>query len=356
MDDPELVSSAADPADEPPVELPDTDPEGTPPVDEGNDPPPPDDSGEPEPETDAFGQPIEREPEPEPEPEMEPVTVRAGGQVFQVPGAVRAPEGMYVPTEHVDAVLALISRGRHHEMTWPQETQRFKEETRRLQAVNEVDKAEAAAWTAEMTKITASEEAFLAFVDNLTTNLETMKYRVQQARTGKELEMLRQGIRLEAPSTELTGKEFVQAASETLLGHFDQISEDPEMAALLPREDRDVVWQQIAKQANLYITTAPMDIPDEGIVKGERVIDIAKLAGDVRRFADLLGHGRRSATALKPARAEELNKRINGAPTVRAPRPTGRAAGGSPRSGAPTPPTDYAGWRDRLISLASQET
>lgn len=283
----------------------------------------------------------------EPAVDLQPVTVRAAGQQFTVPGALLAPEGMYVPKEHLDAVLGLIAQGRQHQVSWPQEQQRFRDEIKRRDAVSQVDIAEAVAWTAEMTKVTESEESFMAFMDNLQGNLESMKFRVQQAKVLKENEMLRSGIRLDQPATELRGQDFVQAASASLLENFDEISAG--MTDILPMADRDIVWQAIARQANMYITKAPNDVPELGIVKGERVIDVDRLAGDVRRFAELRAHGR--GTGKEP-RAKQMNTAMQGA--ARVTRAPVRTTGGAPRSAPAPKPTDYDGWRESLLARAQE--
>lgn len=346
-----------DPSDDPIDE-----PEDTPPLDDESELPGTTDDEPEEPEETEEPEELE-EPEPDgfgaeaPEVELTPVTVRAGGQEFTVPGAMMAPEGMYVPKASLDQVLSLIQRGRHHEMTWPQEQARYKAETQRLEALRSVDVAEAAAWTAEMMKIMENEDSFLAFTDNLALNLEAMKQRVGQAKIAKENEMLRKGIQLDSPATELSGQDFVSAASETLLGYFDQAMQDQSLAAILPsKEDRDAVWSAVAQQAHLYIVTAPEDDPKMDVRKGERVIDLQRYEADIKRFANLLSKGRSRGQQAAPAasRAAKINDGMRTATPVRTARPNRPARPAARREAAPTNREEYEAWRDRMLAHARE--
>lgn len=293
------------------------------------------------------------EPAPPPEDDLQPVTVRAGGQQFEVPGAVMAPEGMYVPKEAVDQVLSLIQRGRHHEMTFPAEQQRWKAETQRLEALRDVEKAEAAAWTAEMQRVFGSEDTFLQFVENLAHNLESVKARVASAKMAKENEMLRKGIHLDRPATELHGDDFVRAASQSLLDNYDQMVEDPALVSLLPsKDDRDAVWSQIAQQANIYITKAQEDVPELQIVKGETVIDLQRMYRDVKRFAEFLGRGRAPA---KAGRAAQINAAVRNAQPNRTARPPQPARSAAARSMETKPVDNYETWRAKMLAHANSE-
>lgn len=290
---------------------------------------------------------------PPPQEELTPVMVRAGGQQFAVPGAVMAPEGMYVPRESVEQVLSLIQRGRHHEMTFPAEQARWKAESQRLEALRDVEKAEAAAWTAEMQRAFETEDSFLQFVENLAHNLESVKGRVASARMAKENEMLRKGIHLDRPATELSGDDFVRAASQSLLDNYDQMVEDPALVALLPsKDDRDAVWSQIAQQANIYITKAPEDVPEAQIVKGETVIDLQRMYRDVKRFAEFLGRGR---TPPKVTRAGKINDALRNIQPNRTARPPQPARSAAARSMETKPVDNYDTWRRKMLAHANSE-
>jgi hypothetical protein len=308
-----------------------------------------------EPEPDDDDELLDPEPDAPPAEPLDPVVVRAGGESFTVPGALLAPEGMYVPKEHLNAVLSLIQRGRHHEMTWPQEQKRFQQEIQRQEALRNVEVAEAAAWTAEITKVFQNEDAVLAFIDNLGPNLDAIKARVAQARMLKENEVLRQGIRLDQPATELSGQELVQAASESLLSYFDQIVAQADVQTLLGDDDADQVWRLVAKKAPTYITKAPADDPSVGVRKGETVIDLDKLDQDVRTYIELLSRGRTRGAAIKKPldRAARINDAVNGA--RRQPKPARRLpSGGRPANDEP-PVNEYDAWRKRMLAAARSE-
>lgn len=239
------------------------------------------------------------------EAEFQPASVRAAGQVFSIPGGHLAPEGLFVEQAHVDEVLGLIQRAKHQELVGPQVEQAHQREVQRLTALNEVNLAEATAWTAEMQKITASEDALLAFIEHLAPNLEAMKMRVGQARQAKENEVLRKGISLDEPPQGGDDREFSRNAAITLLDNYDRFVATPELAQLIPADRRDVIWKEIASRAPLYVRTADRDYPEISVKKGERVIDLEAMQGDVRRLAGMFA-------PAKPSRAQEHNDRQQG--------------------------------------------
>lgn len=285
---------------------------------------------------------------------LQPAVVRAGGQEFTIPGMMIAPEGAVIEKDHLDSVLSLIQRGRHHEMTWPQEQQRWSKEVERLKAINEVDLSEATAWTAEMQRITKDDDAMLAFIENIGHNLEVMKQRVASARSGKELEFLRQGVQLDQPATELSPQEFSQAAAQTLLSHFDQLVGHPEIAALFPAADRGLLWSEIASRAPSYVTTASQDMPELGVMKGEKGLDLDRLENDVRRLGKLR-QGSTPAPA-KPDRAKKINEGLRDAPRrgrrrKRAKGPRASVTGTPVRGGTRNDTTPM----DRMLRMAEEE-
>lgn len=312
--------------------------------------PEPEEGDEPD-EEQELGEAAVEEQATEPVEEVVPVKVRAGGQEVTIEGALLAPEGMYVPKEHVAKVLQTLQRGKHHDLTWHQEMHRERMEVKRQDGLRQVSEAKASVYTAKMEDVFSSPEKFLAFADNLQPNLAMLQMEVNNAETAKRYELQKTGLNLEQPYNQLAGDDLRNAAAQSLVENYNSVVSLPEIRALLPDQAAEnQVFALLMRTPNRYIQPAPQDIPEIGILKGQLVIDLEVLAADTKQLAQMRGPQLQvqKANEAKTDRAKQINKAVETA--TKAP-PRAPAKPGAKKA---APVRGAAEWQRRLLRMARE--
>lgn len=267
---------------------------------------------------------------PEGEPVVEPVTeeaptplrLRSGGQEYEVPGALIAKEGMYVPADKLPDVLQMLQRGHYHETNWRQEIGRERQEVARQEALREVSEAKASVYTQVMEKVFASEEAFLDFAANLQQNLALVGKDVASAELAAKYAAQQKGINLDQPYNVLSGEDLNRQSAEAVVAQYNEILRQPDLLAMMPDQaSQDQVFALLMRTPQRYIYPAPHAMPDIGVRKGDYVVDKEALAQDSRQLAALRAPAQKKQEAgvIALDRAKKVNQAANAAPTTRPP-------------------------------------
>ena len=285
---------------------------------------------------------------PEPADDVQPLRIRAGGQEVEIAGALVAKEGMYVPADKLPDFLQVVQRGVYHQNNWRQEIGRERQEVARQVALREVSEAKASVYTKAMEQVFASEDAFLAFAENLPQNLALLNKDVASAELAAKFAAQQKGINLDTPYNVLSGDELLRQSSEAVVNQYNEVLRSPDLRQLLPdQQSQDQVFALLMRTPQRYIYPAPHEMPDIGVRKGDYVVDKEALAQDARQLAALRPAQQARAATVEKAkdRAAQVNRAVNAAPTT-------RPAVKSPAPGRPHRAKTAEEWRRNLLRMA----
>lgn len=290
-------------------------------------PAPPADPGEPE--ADATGEePAAEEPE-------EPVSYRADGQEFEIPGSAVGENGWFIPADQVPEVQQLLSSGR---------AAMGSVRERLSQAAQEAETArhEAAAAKAE------SQHVLAHFENLIERSQEALRQGTMDALVQSPLGQWFLGVAQGWPILKADAKtRAVEMASQTAtrrLQEYEQRDQQARLRPLMADTVRSSVWQQgqaagLDEQTlrsveqmltgegyqRMLFVPAPYDDPAAGFRKGDLVIDHAVVAGALQ----LAGINR--GTQVQQQRiAQAQRQNAQAAGTSRKVPPTVGAKGRSP--------------------------
>lgn len=285
--------------------------------------------------------------------DWQPYTLRAGGRLLEVPGAMLAEDGLFIPKEQVAAITETLQRGIHHNSTWQQEL-----------AERELAKA---AWDPDFNERVVEAETMLkflephlkdpesaqAFLEHYGHHMEVLSARVEAAKERAKAGLVAKYPALGQPRTEPTEEQFRELAVQALWAHFDDLLDRGEFRGVYGADERKALQTEIARNAALYVTTATHDDLGAGIKKGERAIDLNRLGEDIRRFGERTGRIRGGQPVRTAAdRARRANQGARG--QKRSPQMGARATGGKRRKSSM--PKSRAEWEASMGQLVKEET
>lgn len=289
------------------------------------------------------------EPEEVPEVETDPVVLKAGGRLHTLAGAVidRETGAMYVPKENVAELTQLAQRGMHYETTWPEQVRQYQTQLKVAEAKVGISEATARAYTAEMEKIFTDEASITAFLQNPQGNIDLIKAKVAAAQTAAENEAFRNGVNIHQSEDDTKSPDFTKRAAQALLDNFDALCDREDLAKMLPADAREAVWKVIAGRAPQYLMKADQDYPQDGIRKGQTVINLQMLAQDMQQLGGLRGTPQVPAPQAKK---KAFNEGMKTAVKVRPP----VASQGKKTVPQSTKPKSETEWKNRLLALARE--
>jgi hypothetical protein len=238
------------------------------------------------------------------EEDWRPFTFRSGGRLLEVEGAVEAKDGLYIPAEKVEAVREAIQRGVHHDSTFQQT---MAEKDRQIAALDpELNErvVEAEAILEFFERHMASADSVQELVANFPHHKAVLAAQLE-ARREKAARLLAEKVgpgAVAGSGGELPPEKFNELATKAFWGHFDDLLDRGEFRGLFTGDNRKALEQHLARHIASYVIVAPDDIPSEGIKKGEKGINLAGMAEEIRRFAELTGRTRKVNKEIDTAR------------------------------------------------------
>ena len=275
------------------------------------------------------------------EPAGEPFTFKADGKQFEIPGAMRYPEGVYFTPE---AILRLQEN--------LADRKGLNDRIRQLENKVQVNDPErhpevlrARALTQKLNELMdQGPEAMAEWLDNLQQNRPILEANAKAAALEAQLKRYTEQEQTQASEQEATA--LVDQMDRTLNGHLDAILQDPEIAAL--GLDRNRLQARLYRLADALFVEADQDYPDAGVRKGDLAINLELLRAEVNDAAALVRQVRGQQDAQQKA------KKAN-APAVNAAAPPPVVAGtktAAPRNGARPTPKNRDEWEEQFRSGA----
>lgn len=271
------------------------------------------------------------------EPAGEPFTFRADGKSFEIPGAVRYPEGVYVPTEAVAKLQEhLADRKGLNDRIRQLEAQVQERDPEKHPAV-----LRANAITAKINALMdQGPEAMAEWLDNLQQNRPILEAQAEAAALKKQLESYT--TRESTAATEEQATALADQMDQTLNQHLDVVLQDPEIAAL--GLDRNRLQVRLYRLAESLFGEADRDYRELGIRKGDLTINLELLRSEVQDAAALVRQYRGEQQQKQKAKA------VN-APAVNAAAPPPVVAGtrtAAPRDTGRKAPKNREEWEESM--------
>lgn len=273
------------------------------------------------------------------EPAGEPFTFKADGKQFEIPGAVRYPEGVYFPPESVARLQEHLAdrRGLNGRIRQLEE----QVQTRDPERHPEVLKAKAL-MSQLSTLMDQGPEAMAEWLDNLQQNRPVLEARAEAAALKQQLALHTE--RQSRESTEAEATTLADQMDQTLSGHLDAILAEPEIAAL--GIDRNRLQVRLYRVAESLFVEADQDYPQVGLRKGDLAINLELLRAEVNDAVTLAREYQGRASAQQKARKAN-------APAVNAAAPPPVVAGSTtaaPRDAGRKGPKNKEEWEDLMRS------
>lgn len=237
--------------------------------------------------------------------DFQPVTFNAGGMTYQLDGAVRTGDGMFIPTERVQHVIRAIERGVYHEGAFQQELKTRDDKIANLSHERSQVDREAETILEYLKPHFETGEKMQALVDNWAHHRERMTDKVAAAlATAKAEHLAKFGAppAAAAASAEDADKTFRENASKSLFQYFDNMTGQGPFRGMFSAEETKELTNHVARHARSYITTSTVDLPEQGIKKGDKVIDLPALHADIDAYAKRLGRTKTTTTNLDKAK------------------------------------------------------
>lgn len=264
--------------------------------------------------------------EPAAEPAGEPFTFKADGKQFEIPGAVRYPEGVYIPTESMARLQEHLADGK----TLRGRIRALEQERQSWDPERHPDVLRARATMAQLTALMdKGPEAMAEWLDDLERNRPILEAKAEAAALKKQLESHTERQKVEATEAEATA--LADQMDEALNRHLDILLADPEIASL--GLDRNRLQVRLYRMADALFVEADQDYREAGVRKGELAINLDLLRTEVNDAAALVRQYQGQKTAqqkAKQANAPAVNAAapppvVSGTKTA-APRNAGRKA------------------------------
>lgn len=287
------------------------------------------------------------------EDDFEPLTFRSGGRTYEIAGAVRAKDGLYIPTERADAVLQAIQRGVHHDTVWQQQLAEKDAEIARLTVDYNEEVVAATTLLAGLNEHLKSPEAAQAFLDNFAHHRALLESKVDAAKERSKREFMEKhgaAFRTAPAATEEGSAEWGKQATQALFTFADDMVERGEFRGMFSAEEQKELGVYLGRHARSYLTKADKDYPEDGIRAGQTAINLQALGADIREYAQRLGRGKVAVTARE--KAQKFN-----AAARRAPQGRQIPAASTPQRGPrPTGPKNKKEWMAGLQRFVAAET
>lgn len=264
--------------------------------------------------------------DPAAEPAGEPFTFKADGKQFEIPGAMRYPEGVYIPTE-------AVARLQEHLADRKSLNGRIRQLEQQVQTGDPERHPEVLKARALMTQLGTlmdqGPEAMAEWLDNLQQNRPILEAKAEAAALKRQLEFHTERQKTESSEAEATA--LADQMDSALSRNLDAVLADPAIAAL--NLDRNRLQVRLYRMADALFVEADQDYPEAGVRKGDLAINLELLRAEVNDAAALARQYQGQATQKDKARklnAPAVNAAapppvVTGTKTA-APRDTGRKA------------------------------
>lgn len=301
-------------------------------------------------DADLDGEPIAAEPaEPAPdasgdpaaEPAGEPFTFKADGKQFEIPGAMRYPEGVYIPTE-------AVARLQEHLADRKSLNGRIRQLEQQVQTSDPERHPDVLKARAVMSRLNAlmdqGPEAVAEWLDKLEQNRPILERDAEIAALKKEREFHTERQKAETSEAEATA--LADQMDVALSRNLDVVLADPAIAAL--NLDRNRLQVRLYRMADALFVEADQDYPEAGVRKGDLAINLELLRAEVNDAAALARQYQGQAAQKDKAR------KVN-APAVNAAAPPPVVAGSkvaAPRDTGRPKPKNRDEWEEQYRSGA----
>lgn len=248
------------------------------------------------------------------EPQPQPWKFKADRQEHTIEGAVLRGDKLEIPVASLPRLQSLLQSGVAHQGSWQKERQTWGEKIRESQTRAEAAETKFTAIMTELDRIFHDENALIQFYQNYQTQKPALMERARAAELEAQLQAYRNGqVPSGAPNAQADPHAVLEAAKEDMTVTLGDYFEQPEFQVFTD-EDRQYLTQQILDDVERYVKIANQDIPEHGIVKGDRVLlpdDEERLVARLKREAERVGKFRKEQQeqAKKVAEAAQFNAR-----------------------------------------------
>lgn len=277
----------------------------------------------------------------------EPFTFRADGKQFEIPGAVRYPEGVYIPPESIAKLQEHLA-----------DRKGLNDRIRQLEQQAQNPDAEVVSRHPDVLRAKATlqklnelmdqgPEAMAEWLDNLQQNRPILEANAKAA--ALEAQLRRFTERESGETTERQATELAGQMDQTLTLHLDEVLRDPAIAGL--NLDRNRLQVRLYRMAEQLFGEADRDYRELGIRKGDLTINLELLRAEVNDAAALARQYQGQQTARNKARQAN-------APAVNAGSPPPVVAGSknaAPRDTGRKSPKNREEWEESMRSPVGLE-
>lgn len=267
----------------------------------------------------------------------EPFTFKADGKQFEIPGALRYPEGVYIPTEAVARLQEHLAdrKGLNGKIRQLEQEVQNRDPERHPEVLRA--RATMAQLSALMDK---GPEAMAEWLDNLQQNRPILEAQAERDALKKQLALHTE--RQASETTEAQATELADQMGQALEGHLDALLAEPDIAAL--NLDKNRLQVRLYRLADALFGEAEQDYRELGIRKGDLTINLELLRAEVNDAAALARQYQGQAVAQQKA------KKVN-APAVNAAAPPPVVAGtktAAPRDTGRKAPKNREEWEESM--------